>query len=112
MVKPNIVGEVPISMFNLKVELEKIKERDGELNFRANKTEEYLNQFIEINKKDYKALRKKLDDLEIGRLKEEQIIKVLDLMPKTVEELKIILQGYVVTLTQDQMKKVVSAING
>ena len=41
-----IVSETPINMHQLKNELEKIKKRDKELNFRANKTEEYLHQVL------------------------------------------------------------------
>ena len=69
MVKPVIVQETPIGMADLKHELELIKERDGELNFRANKTEEYLGQFTEITQKKQHALRKKLKALDLSRLK-------------------------------------------
>ena len=38
-----ILSETPVSAYQLKEELEKIKKRDKELNFRAAKTEEHLN---------------------------------------------------------------------
>ena len=47
MAKPHLISEHPISMAELKLELENVKKRDTELNFRANKTEEYIR--IEIN---------------------------------------------------------------
>ena len=40
-----ILNEEPMSMAELKEELDKIKKRDKELNFRANRTEEYLQHF-------------------------------------------------------------------
>ena len=43
-----ILSENPISMVELKEELEKTRKRDKELNFRATKTEEYLQKFVEI----------------------------------------------------------------
>jgi len=39
------ISEKPISISELKQELEKIKKRDKELNFRAARTEEYLQHF-------------------------------------------------------------------
>jgi len=110
MVKPTVLSETPVSMVELKTELDKIKKRDGELNFRANKTEEYLGQFVQNTKKKEAELRKILKNLDISRLKEEHVVKILDLLPTSVEELKIILQGFVVTLTQDNLKKIAKAV--
>ncbi len=110
MVKPVLVSETPITMSDLRQELGKIKERDGELNFRANKTEDYLNQFSDFQK-GQEEVAKKIEGLDISRLKPEQIAKIVDLAPKTIEELKVILQGYVLTLTQDQLKKIIEEIN-
>jgi len=99
-------------MSEMKEELEKIKNRDGELNFRANKTEEYLQQLELTDSKKIEELRKKINGLKVPRLKEEHITKILDLMPKTAEEMKGILQGYTLSVTQENMKKIISAING
>ena len=109
MVKPVLVKETPITMSELKTKLVEIKERDGELNFRANKTEDYLNQFSSLQESQAEKI-KKIEDLNISRLKPEHICKIVDLSPTTTEELKIILQGYVLTLTQDQLKKIIEVI--
>ena len=44
MAKPQILSEEPISMSELKSKLEELKKQDSELNFRATKTDDYLNQ--------------------------------------------------------------------
>ena len=62
-----IISERPISMSKLKDELEKIKKRDKELNFRAVRTEEYLQHF-DISK-DSEELSKKIEALNIPRLR-------------------------------------------
>jgi len=111
MSKLETLNETPITMAAMKAELEKIKKRDGELNFRANKTEEYLSQFELPNEKKAEELVKKLKDLKVPRLKDEHIVKILDLMPKTAEEMKGILQGYTLSVTQDNIKKIINAIN-
>ena len=104
-----IISESPINMYQLKKELEKIKKRDGELNFRANRTEEYLAQAAELKNAD--ELFAKLMKLEIPRLKEQHIHKLIDIMPTTLNELKVILQSYTITINNDSMKKIVDAIN-
>jgi len=111
MAKPEILSEQPISMVDLKQELEKIKQRDKEPGIISNKTQEYLNQFVTLEPKKAQELKEKLEALKISRLKPEFIIKILDTLPTTVEQLKTLLQGYIVSLNQADMKKVVDTIN-
>ena len=112
MVKPEIIQESPISMADLKEELSKIKKKDEKLNFRAEKTEEYLNQFTILSLKKYQELKEKLEKLKIPRLKEEHIIKIVDLVPLSAEEVKSILQGYTITVTNDNLKKIADCVKG
>ncbi len=109
MANIEIISEKPISMDELKEELEKIKKRDGELNFRAGKTEEYLQHFV--SSKDYKDLSKKIEALNIPRFKEQYITKIIDLMPVNLEDLKSILKAYTVTISDVNLKKIVDIIN-
>lgn len=108
MTAPEIIKEIPISIAQAKLEIEKIKKRDKELGFRTLRTEEYLNQFA--NKASVK-LMESLKKLDIARLKDEHIVKIADLLPITIEDLKIVLQGYTVTVTKDNMKKIVDEVN-
>lgn len=111
MSKPKILSETPISIAEVKDELAKIKKRDAEVNFRVGKTEEYV-QLFTLEEKKEKELVKKIEDLGIARFKKEHIIKLVDLMPKNAEEVKIVLQGYTVTVTPENMKKIADIING
>ena len=104
-----IISETPINMYSLKKELEKIRKRDNELNFRANRTEEYLNQIAALKNSD--ELFDKIMKLNIPRLKEQHIHKIIDVMPATVNELKAVLQGYTVTINNDSIKKIIETIN-
>jgi len=110
MAKIEIISETPISMAETKEEIEKIKKRDTELNFRSVKTEEYLNLFTKFDKKTVDEIYKKIDELQLPRMKKEYIIKIIDLMPEDVEELKVILQGYTLTLSQENLKKIIDTI--
>jgi len=110
MVKPEIINERPISTVELKKELESIKKRDKELGLRSTKTDDYLKLFTSLSEKDAEDLRKKLDSLKITRLKEEYIIKIIDTLPNSIDELKSLLQAYVVTINNEDLKKIVDVV--
>ena len=109
MVKPIVLNQNPVSMIDLKTELEDIKKRDTELNFRSQKVEEYLGQFIQNEKKVYDEIIKKIEALKISRLKPEMLIKILDTLPRTLDDMKNILQGFVVSLSNEDMKKIMGS---
>ncbi len=109
MADMQIISEAPTNIYQLKKALEKIRKRDNELNFRAAKTEEYLNQVVTIKNAD--ELFSKIAALEIPRLKEQHIHKIIDTAPTTVNDLKVVLQGYTITINNDAMKKIVTAIS-
>lgn len=111
MAKPTILKEEPITMAELKEKLEDIKARDKELNFRAKKAEDYLNKFVQIDSKKALELKQKLEGLKLTRLKPEMITKIIDLLPRTIDELKVVLQGYVVSVSKDDAKKIVKIVN-
>ncbi len=108
MADAKILNEVPISMKELKDELVKIKKRDKELNFRANKTEEYLNQFTTLKKE--KELEEELTKLDIPRIKDQHIKKIVDVLPCSVEELKTLIQGYPISVNAENLKKIVDVV--
>jgi DNA-directed RNA polymerase subunit F len=110
MANVTILNEKPITMAEVKEELEKIKKESGELNYRANKTHDYLQEFSKENFQKAKSLIKKIEDLNIPRLKEEHIVKIIDTMPKFAEEVKALLSGYTITISQENCKKIAEAV--
>lgn len=110
MANPEIVGKEPMSLAVLKAELTAIHKRDGEPSFRAGKTMDYINQFKPLSKTAASELSAKLVELDIPRLKEEHIVKIVDLLPLTVDEVKTILQGYALTVTKENMSKIVDVV--
>jgi DNA-directed RNA polymerase subunit F len=107
---PKIISEEAINIVDLKKDLDKIKKRDEEVGFRTNKTIEYLQDFVKLKPTDAKKLYEEIEKLDIPRLKDVHINKVIDLMPSTVDELKIILQGYTLTVTKDSMQKIIDVV--
>lgn len=108
--KANIISEEPLTMAQLRAELTQIKKRDEELGLRSNKTEEYLNNFVKLDVKKAEELAKNIEELSISRLKAEHITKIVDLLPKTPEEVKLVLQGYTITLNAENIKKISDAV--
>jgi len=109
--KSRILDEAPMSAFEVKEELKKIKKQEKELNFRAGKTEDYLNQLVSLDAKTMTELKDKLEKLKIPRLKEQHIAKILDVLPKTEKDVKVLLQGYAITVTKENMAKIAKVVN-
>lgn len=106
----DVVNKEPLSLVEVKSALDKIKKRDEELNFRSNKTLEYLKTLPITTKKDFKELYGKIEALEIPRLKNIHIKKIIDIMPINVDDLKMILSGYTITVNNDNLKKIMDVV--
>lgn len=106
MSKPEILEKTPLSMVNLKSELNAVSKRDKEPGFRTTKTIEYLNSFSTISQTEFNQMKKKIEELQVPRLKEEHIMKILDIMPKNVNDLSVILQGYTITVSKENLKNI------
>ena len=109
MPNPKLIEEKPVTLVDLKNDLEKIEKRDKELNFRATKTEDHLDSIETF--KDIRPVFEKINKLNIPRLREQHIYKIIDTMPKTVKDLKVVMQGYTVSLNNENLKKIVDVIN-
>lgn len=100
------IEQTPLSVSEVKERLEGIKKISKELNFRATKVYEYVNEFAKNKKKDVDAIYNKIEKLGIPRLKDRHIIKIIDVMPESVESLKAIMSGENTTLKADDLKKI------
>ncbi len=109
--EPKIISQTPVSMTELKLEIEKIKKREKEPSIRVTKVDEYLNSLSHLSAEKEKKLTEHLKKLDIPRLKEEHIIKIADVLPRTVDDLKLTMQGYVISISNDNIKKIANAVN-
>ncbi|MGV8169122.1 MAG: hypothetical protein ACP5N3_03635 [Candidatus Nanoarchaeia archaeon] len=110
MSKPEILEKTPISMAQLKADLNTIAKRDKEPGFRTTKTVEYLNSFGTVSLTEFNAMKKEIEKLNVPRLKEDHITKILDILPKNVADLTVVLQGYTITVSKENMKSIVDII--
>ncbi len=110
MSKPKVLSEMPISMAELKKDLSRVKKRDAELGFRSQKTEEYLNTFCQLSETKASEMLDELRKLEIPRAQEDILVKIVDILPQTADELKVVLQGYTVAVSKEHMQKIMDVV--
>ncbi|MCD6229400.1 MAG: DNA-directed RNA polymerase subunit F [Candidatus Diapherotrites archaeon] len=80
----------------------------GELGYEQRLAREYLTEFSRINEKDAKKLAEKLKKTE--KLSEIAVVKIIDLLPKDEDELRVILQKERYSLEKTEVEAVLSAV--
>jgi DNA-directed RNA polymerase subunit F len=109
MTEFSVIDEKAISLVDLKEKLDVIAE-EHELSFRAEKTKAYLEGLVTIDSKEAKHISDKIEALEIPRLKNRHIVKILDVMPKDLNSLKVLFSGETLTISDDELKKILDVI--
>jgi DNA-directed RNA polymerase subunit F len=105
-----IIEEKPISMAELKEDLKEIKKRDTELSFRTAKVAEQVEVLKIVKPKEAEEMFAKIQKLNISRLKDVHIYKIIDLLPQNIVELKNIVQSYSLTVTNDNLEKILEIL--
>ena len=68
----------------------------------------FVKKFTELKPKEAKEIRKKIQNLNLMKAKPEYIVKIIDLMPETNEDLNKIFVD--VSLDEDESKKILEII--
>ena len=68
----------------------------------------FIRKFTKLKPADAKELRKKLTELDLLKIKQEHISKIIDLMPENPEELNKIFTD--VGLDEDEIQKILDTI--
>ena len=105
-----ILEEKPINIILVNEEIKKIKKKYKEVNYRVGKVEEYLHYFVKLKPNEEKQLREELINLQIPRLKEEHIHKLIDIMPTTADDVKMVLEAYPITVTKANCEEIAKVI--
>ena len=108
MVNPQFVEEKPLSFADVKVILTALEKRDIEFNYLSKKSKDYLEAFPPTEKRE--ELHQKLMGLNLTRLKEEHLMKIIDFLPRTVNDLKIVLSAYPLSLPKKDQESIVQVI--
>lgn len=84
---------------------------DVELTYREEKTLNYLSKFKKLNTENFKKAKQEILALEIPRLEEEHIIKILDIMPVNGTELRSIVSTSGTVLVDESVKKIIDTLS-
>ena len=111
MTNPQFIEEENLSLADVKDIMKGIQKRDEELNYRTNKAKEFFEQFDNIlSKSKKKELLEKLQDLGLTRLRKDHMMKIIDFLPTTANDLKIVLQAYPLSLSKKDQDTIVGAV--
>ena len=94
-----ILDKKPISMAEAK---EYINKDSGA------ETLAFIKKFVSLKPEDAKKLREKIQGLELLKVKEEHIVKIIDLLPETADDLNKIFID--MGLDEDETKKILETI--
>lgn len=109
MAEIEIVNEKPLTLPEVKEMLINIK-KNVELGFRANKTMDYVELFVKQKPSEAAEVKKKVEELNIMRLKDKVITKIIDLQPTDAESLKMILATENITVKQEDLGKILECL--
>lgn len=98
--------ETFVCLAKVKDILEEVKEK----NYEQKLAYEHVKKFSKIELKKAEALIKELSELEMRKLKDEQIIKIVDLMPKDIHDLRVILAKSQVPFKDEELEKVIEIV--
>ena len=103
----NVTNEEPITIEEAKKILERRK-NEGDLSYEQNITYEYLKKMSKLSDKKVEELRNALQEIEI--LKPRHIVKIIDILPDTEEEVKLIFEKETTNLKKDAIAKIVEIV--
>ena len=110
MANPIFIEEKSLSLVDVKSYLESIEKRDAKLTFLSNKCKEYLDAIVILTPAKKDELQKKLVNLNLTRLKEEHIAKIIDFLPKDTNELKVVLQAYPLSMPKKDQDAIIEVV--
>ena len=110
MAEITTLNEKPVTIYEVKEKLNDIKKRDKELSFRAKKTEEYINNVILLKEKKANELMEELIKANIEKLKPRHIVKIVDILPKDTDSLKILFTNEPIALKQEEIEQIVQIV--
>lgn len=95
-----ITDRTPLSMSEAQEYVENMNENEELAGF--------MKKFSKLEPEKAKELKQKLQELELLKLKPEHIIKIVDILPDTDEDLNKIFAD--VTLNEDESKKILDTV--
>jgi DNA-directed RNA polymerase subunit F len=97
-----VLKEEPVPLVKAKELLKDVEEKTFEQKIAF----EHAKKFSKITLQKAGELQKELSTLEMRKLKDEQIIKIIDMMPADVDELRVILAHAQVPYRDEELQQI------
>ena len=107
MIDYEVLEERVVSLPEVK---EILKKRKKEAKYEQKLAYEHANKFAKLTLKQAESLAKDLRALELRKLKDEVIVKIIDLLPKSVEDLKVVVSGSKLGFKPEELEKVMEVV--
>lgn len=69
-----------------------------------------IKKFVKLSAEDAKKIHSEIKKLNIEKLKEQDIVKIIDFLPEDAESLRKIFTGTDISLDQDEISKILEVI--
>jgi len=112
MHNPKFIEEKPATLSEVAELLKDVTETDAQSAFRSTRAKDFVENFSSeiATASKREELLKKLQDLNLTRLKEEHFVKIIDFLPKTVDDLKTVFQAYPLSLPKKDQESIIGAV--
>lgn len=110
----NVIDERAVTLAEVKVILEKTdkeyKAEEKEFLYEQKRALDHAKKYAKLGLNDARELVSKLGDIE-PKLEEEQIIKIVDLLPETVDDVRAIFAKERFKYSEEDIKKVIELVS-
>ncbi|MCD6576107.1 MAG: DNA-directed RNA polymerase subunit F [Nanoarchaeota archaeon] len=106
MVEYEEIKETFVPISKVKEILEEVKEKTYEQKLAY----EHAKKFSKLDAKKATALIKELSNLEMRKLKDDQIVKIADILPKDIDDLKVILAKSKIQFKEEELQKILEIV--
>ena len=110
MVSPQFITEKALSLADVQIIFNDVEKRDMQLNYLSNKAKDFLATLTVLSADKKDELYKKLMGLNLTRLKDEHVMKIIDFLPLTMDELKVVLQAYPLSMPKKDQELIVALV--
>jgi DNA-directed RNA polymerase subunit F len=109
----DVLGEKPVTLAEVKSILKKKEDEyvqsDIELSYEQKRGLEHASKFMKIDSKESGELAEKLGGIGL-ELSEERIVKIIDLMPESVDDVRAIFAKERFKYTEEDIKKITDLV--
>ena len=102
-----VIKNEPVAMSEAKEVMVK-REKEGELKYEQKVAMEHLTKFTKLKKSDAKKLNDELSN--VLRMSPETLVQIINILPKTPDELRMIFAREKFSLKEDEIKNILEIV--